>query len=763
MNRKHLSIMMIGLLLITGLAGCAGQKETVNSKTGGSNSPSLSYRENEISLPDLERVAKTALDSQEQLVAYDQAGLKSKFVICNKEGQQIKQIPCPTQAKEADYIDGSVFALDQRDNIYQLQQIEVFDKPNADEPSERIKRLQVYNASGQLEKTIELGRNTAQNLMNASHMVADKKGQLYILYWDGKIEIINQAGKSIKTITGAKYHYMDLDKAGNLVLVGRDGSDNYLARLDSNGKTIWKQKLDGIKMAPLAFKYNAYDGCYYIADYSGIKKYDPAGNYKEEILNYRSTSIFVSDVLINGLNISRTGEIYIDLIYNGGSSASGKGFSVFRYTPDKAGAHPSAPSHTITLAVADPDLALTLEKGARLYQKKHPNIEVEIKDYSSGQVRHRDPARYESYVKTINTEILSGRGPDIISLQGLPYGKYIDKKVLVDLKPLMKKDKTLKRQDYYTNILTACEHRGKLYGMPISFNLPVIIADGTMLEKANISINDDRWTWSDFYAAAKKITQDTNNDGKPETYALPAISTDRILDYMLASDYRSLVDENKKQAHFDSARFTKFLKTYKDLTSTLMNSRIEQGSLIFTGNRSSIAFELDQTFFGDMSFAKCEMGAKAKVLDLPQGIGPRDRSFNAEMLAISQNSQQQKEAWEFLKFLTRADTQRNLQLYGLMINRRAQDQSFAAQAKEKGGLCTIGDGQHTKTLVQEPLSPEQIAQTRQLIAGLNHCSNIDPQIRKIIDTELAAFLKGEKSAAETARVLQNKVTLYLNE
>ena len=41
-----------------------------------------------------------------------------------------------------------------------------------------------------------------------------------------------------------------------------------------------------------------------------------------------------------------------------------------------------------------------------------------------------------------------------------------------------------------------------------------------LLKKNNISLPDNRWTWKDFYNICKKITKDTNNDGKTDQFGV---------------------------------------------------------------------------------------------------------------------------------------------------------------------------------------------------------------------------------------------------
>ncbi|MEG1516207.1 MAG: hypothetical protein RSD95_15075, partial [Clostridia bacterium] len=71
----------------------------------------------------------------------------------------------------------------------------------------------------------------------------------------------------------------------------------------------------------------------------------------------------------------------------------------------------------------------TLREYANKFQQKYPDAMVDIiVALPLGTAITRDDA-----IRTLNTEILAGRGPDVIVLDGLPVQSYIDKGVLQDL------------------------------------------------------------------------------------------------------------------------------------------------------------------------------------------------------------------------------------------------------------------------------------------------------------------------------------------
>jgi ABC-type glycerol-3-phosphate transport system substrate-binding protein len=61
------------------------------------------------------------------------------------------------------------------------------------------------------------------------------------------------------------------------------------------------------------------------------------------------------------------------------------------------------------------------------------------------------------------------------------------------------------------------------------------------------------WTWSAFIDICKKLTRDTNNDGKMDTYAMAADLSTEILDAILSSNGATYVDKDPKTGKFVNA------------------------------------------------------------------------------------------------------------------------------------------------------------------------------------------------------------------
>ena len=178
--------------------------------------------------------------------------------------------------------------------------------------------------------------------------------------------------------------------------------------------------------------------------------------------------------------------------------------------------------NSLTIAVVTKDRYL--DTAVKKFEKLHPGVRVEVKEYTSKPLPSEgvlpDPGDIEKYVMAVNTQLMSGRGSDLILIDNLPYQTYAEKHLLVDLGRLMQSDQSFNSGKYYQNIFKALEYKGKLYGLPLTIGIDMVAADRTLLDKSQVKINDSNWGWNDFVKTAEKVIKVNQNGGTREMYAL---------------------------------------------------------------------------------------------------------------------------------------------------------------------------------------------------------------------------------------------------
>ncbi|MFZ5966469.1 MAG: ABC transporter substrate-binding protein [Bacillota bacterium] len=446
-------------------------------------------------------------------------------------------------------------------------------------------------------------------------------------------------------------------------------------------------------------------------------------------------------------------------------------------TNTETGSQTKSQEGVITISV--PASNRQLEMAISRFQEEHPKYKIDIQEYPSSD--------YETYVKNLNTQILSGNGPDIISVAGLPFENYIDRNILADIGELMAKDSSFDISKYYTNVFDAMKTNGSLYVLPTSFTFNVMMANQEILDQEAIKIDDGHWTWNDFKSASEKVTQ-KDGAGAGNRAALPGVSSMDMLNLFTGGSYSNYIDADNKKASFTSEGFIDLLNTVKAFgDEKLVNSNVQTDtvSILDAAGRGSIVFypcNIDDYF--TYWFMKSALNDHLSLYNIPSAGDSGSRTFTTNSLyAINKNSKHTEIAWEFLKVLLSDEIQSQalqeeesqgkpgasggIATGGFPINRTAQQQKAqqvidtAKGMTRKIRLKLEGPGEIS--LNPAAMTQADIDYIDKFISKLNTYANADPNIDKIIRDEAKAFFNGDKSAEVTAELIQRRANTYLGE
>lgn len=111
-----------------------------------------------------------------------------------------------------------------------------------------------------------------------------------------------------------------------------------------------------------------------------------------------------------------------------------------------------------------------LRKSIVACQKKYPDIYINLTIGMTGT----DSVTAEDALRTLNTELLAGNGPDVLILDGMPVESYIEKGILADISSVT--EKIAEEDGLFSNIYEAYKENGTVYQMPARFYM--MIANG---------------------------------------------------------------------------------------------------------------------------------------------------------------------------------------------------------------------------------------------------------------------------------------------
>lgn len=119
----------------------------------------------------------------------------------------------------------------------------------------------------------------------------------------------------------------------------------------------------------------------------------------------------------------------------------------------------------------------TIRYAATFFQEEYPELEVIYETGYTGE----DGVTLSDAVRTLNTELIAGEGPDILILDGLPQDSFCEKGILEDLTDIVEPEK----ENYFYNIISACNEGDTIYRIPTYFHVPVVLGDADVLEAKN--------------------------------------------------------------------------------------------------------------------------------------------------------------------------------------------------------------------------------------------------------------------------------------
>ncbi|GMA15315.1 extracellular solute-binding protein (plasmid) [Deinococcus metallilatus] len=141
------------------------------------------------------------------------------------------------------------------------------------------------------------------------------------------------------------------------------------------------------------------------------------------------------------------------------------------------------------------------------WNAKNPGMPVEYQQVDWGSI--------QDY---LTTSFQSKNTPDLVHYESGPIMDFGKQGFLTDLRPYIPAEM---KQDIAPGAWqTVTDSAGHIWGVPFLWESQIILYNKDLFAKAGIRppTTQKPWTWSDMQAAAKKLTQDTNGDGKPEVY-----------------------------------------------------------------------------------------------------------------------------------------------------------------------------------------------------------------------------------------------------
>lgn len=402
----------------------------------------------------------------------------------------------------------------------------------------------------------------------------------------------------------------------------------------------------------------------------------------------------------------------------------------------------------ITVALSIPEDRF-MEIAAKKFQEANPGIVVDIKYYTSmGETmtqqtedggtlvvsENTDPGG-EKFIKTINTELMSGAGPDIIDTFYMPAGKFADNGFLCDMDRIIRQDTEFESSSYYENIINGMKYKDGLYTVPISFTVDLMTAKYS-LPKETVS---NGLTLEAFFDTASGVLK---AHGVEDTFVLYD-SAEGLFRNMLRRYYGEFVKDATRECDFTSGRFVKLIELIKRAEDRKLFYHSRKHANSDKGWEKLFFLMQDQCDTNYLRYLKSPEEPNI-IYTIPSMDGESVVYANIfKEYGINNHSKSKGAAWKFIKFLLSEEMQTSPELYFFPVNRNAM-----AQKIEREKVT----GTNVELTADDPVFSDIYVYADQ-----------NWQITEIIVEETQKYFNGQRTAEETARILQGRVDMMVKE
>ncbi|MDR0936233.1 MAG: extracellular solute-binding protein [Oscillospiraceae bacterium] len=386
------------------------------------------------------------------------------------------------------------------------------------------------------------------------------------------------------------------------------------------------------------------------------------------------------------------------------------------------------------------------------FNRTNPNYRIKVNAYGEGL---QDFSDLTAITQKLNTEIIAGTFPDIIDLTYFPADVYAAKGILADMYEFIDADEEFTRDNLFEPLLKAAEIDGKLYSLPLSATLM------TYMGKKSV-VGDEPLTFKRFNELMAKY---------PDAVPVASSTKSSLLEMISLTAADKFIDRVSATCSFDSEEFIGLLELCNSLPAEYQDRGMTQSEEM--NGIKSLFIQETVYDFSTIQYYRQKWQDEVVYAGLPD-VG--NVWISEANVGISAKSENQAGAWEFVRSTMAAQANgvgSTSGFWGFPLTKKAFDRFLEEQTTEqyytdengetviqsKGGR---GDG-NGEAVEFYAASPEDVAQIMAVLNASTHMLNIDAQVLSILREECGPLFAGQKTAAETAKVIQSRVSIYVAE
>lgn len=584
---------------------------------------------------------------------------------------------------------------------------------------------------------------------------------------DGKIYIIDSAsGALIKSIDNSEAYFSNIGFVGNTLVAYASNGVYYYDMATGNSMekdAVLNEQLTDENAAGGIFfggggsdvllQGGKEDNILYFCNKEGIFRHVLNGNVSEQLVDGSLNSMSDPSVMFSDVAAMKDGTFFLAFTKNNGNN-------LVRYTYSED--TPSVPEKEVNIYSLKENVEI--RQAIALFQKQNPDIRV---NYEVG-ITGDDGVTVSDAIRTLNTNIMAGKGPDLFVLDGMSIKSYEEKGLLEDMSAILKQ--VADQDGLLENITKSFEKDGKTYAIPTRFMIT-----GVQSDKKTLDGITDLKTLADTVESMKQENGDKEILGSRQ----PNDLLDRLYD---TSAQNWIKEDGTLKEDALKEFFTQLKRIYDVDKRDVEENNVNSATMVFGGlGRIGASISDDSMrYLGGNS--KLNIGNINSINDLMQVLAVdakiKDSTYKpldgqaskifvpSTMIGISSKAVNKESAEKLAAFMMSKDAQTVSQGGGFPVNKAAFEELFNNDSKSEVPMMSISTVSESGVDLSIDLkwpTEEQAKQFKSFIEGLTTPSNTDSMIREAVSGAAADCLNGITSVDEAVKAVMQKVNLYLSE
>lgn len=524
----------------------------------------------------------------------------------------------------------------------------------------------------------------------------------------------------------------------------------YAAGDAQSGKAVYMQTT--AYGYPILFAQDEEGRLYYCTG-NGIFSHMMDGNVVEQVVDGTLVSLSSPSVAMQAMAVC--GQTFYVLMTEDGMTGK---LLKYEYDPDMA----SVPERELTV------YSLTENESVRqaivTFQKKYPDTYVNYMTGMSGA----DGVTAADALRTLNTDILAGNGPDVLLLDGMSVDTYASQGLLADLTEVVKEVED--KDGLIENIVDTYRKDEQLVAVPIRFGIEMAAGltqqyplDGTFESLEALAAQPGVLDPFDIANMAQLLYPVCAGSWVKED---ETIDQEKLAEYVngikrISDAYRTQAspEDLEELALYENGEYVQ----WDDLAAYAEIDGLSAGTMELLGGMSKLrigALGGLISYAGILSVETEEGPATAELLSMQQ----ENVFYPSGVLSILNTSDEQERAGEFVAHLLSGETQDG-EGYGFPVNRASFEKLLTEKQFEEGAFGATSsntDGDMIELVYEWPTEEEMDA-LRKMVDSLTTCADTERVKRETVTAEVRRCMSGEITADEAVNSIMQKLNLYLAE